>query len=111
MEISLQNLASHFSGGKHLCALGNTFKNLTSATLTLQDLLYDMCYGVEKSKNLEAEDLGSGPAPAGYQLSCVILAKSLTLSEPQVAFLSYMGVYFTSKTMREKIFCKLQSMA
>lgn len=35
----------------------------------------------------------------------------LHLSEPQVAFLSYMGVYFTRKTMREKVFCKLQSMA
>lgn len=74
VEFSLQSLASHFSRWKHLCAPGNTFKNLTSATSTLQDLLYDMGYGLEKSKNLEAEDLGSGPGPAGYQLSCVVLA-------------------------------------
>lgn len=77
MEISLQSLASHFSGGKHPCAPGNTFKNPTSATLTLQDLLYDTGYGVEKSKNLEAEDLGSGPGPGGYQLSYVIFATPL----------------------------------
>lgn len=73
--------------------------------------MYDVGYGVEKTKNLEAEDLGSGPGPAGYQLSCVILAKTLTLSEPQIAFLSYMGIYFTSKTMREKVFFKLQGIA
>lgn len=41
-----------------------------------------MGYGVERAKNLEAEDLGSSPDPAGYQLSCAIWAKWLNLSEP-----------------------------
>lgn len=66
-------------------------------------------HGVERCKNLEAEDLGSSAGPSGHQPSCVILAKSLGLSEPQIPLLSYIGVYLTNITMTEKVFCKLLS--
>lgn len=66
-------------------------------------------HGVERCKNLEAEDLGSSAGPSGHQPSCVILAKSLGLSEPQIPLLSYIGVYLANKTMTEKVFCQLLS--
>lgn len=86
MEISLESGKSFLWREASLCSREHV-ENLTSVTLTLQDLLYDVGYGVEKSKNLEAENLGSGPGQAGYQLSYVILAKALSFSEPQNAFL------------------------
>lgn len=39
---------------------------------------------MERSKNLEAGDLGSSPDLAGYQLSCITITKSLSLSGPQI---------------------------
>lgn len=88
VEISLQRLVSHFSGEKHLLCSREHVQEFDPCTSDSSGLtVWCVGSGAERCKILEAEDLGSGPGPAGYQLSCVILAKSLSLSEPQAAFL------------------------
>lgn len=62
-----------------MCATATTCKNSTSVILTLQDVYYDVGHDMERSKNSEAENMGSSPAPAAYKQPCDLAIVSLSV--------------------------------